>query len=50
MDKHLSEQEYIVFEAGTHTEAIKMNYRDYKKIVKPKVADLAIKLQPMRGA
>jgi Ala-tRNA(Pro) deacylase len=50
VDKHLSEQDYIVFEAGTHTEAIKMNYRDYKKIVKPKVADLAIKLQPMRGA
>jgi Ala-tRNA(Pro) deacylase len=50
VDKHLSEQDYIVFEAGTHTEAIKMNYRDYKKIVKPKVADLAIKLQSMRGA
>lgn len=50
VDKHLSEQDYIVFEAGTHTEAIKINYRDYKKIVKPKVADLAIKLQPMRGA
>ena len=50
VDKHLSQQDYIVFEAGTHTEAIKMNYRDYEKIVKPKVADLAIKLQPMRGA
>lgn len=50
VDKHLSEQDYIVFEAGTHIEAIKMNYRDYEKIVKPKVADLAIKLQPMKGA
>ena len=50
VDKHLSEQDYIVFEAGTHTDAIKMNYRDYKKIVKPKVADLGIKLEPMRGA
>jgi len=42
VDKHLSQQDYIVFEAGTHTEAIKMNYRDYEKIVKPKVHDLAI--------
>ena len=50
VDEHLSEQDYIVFEAGTHTEAIKMNYRGYEKIVKPKVAHLAIKLQPMRGA
>ena len=25
VDKHLSEQDYILFEAGTHTEAIKMD-------------------------
>jgi hypothetical protein len=31
-----------VFEAGTHTDAIKMGYRDYEKIVKPEVKDLAI--------
>jgi Ala-tRNA(Pro) deacylase len=50
VDKHLAAQDYIVFEAGTHTDAIKMSYRDYEKIVKPKVEDLAIKLQPMKGA
>jgi len=50
VDKSLSEQDYIVFEAGTHTDAIKMSYPDYENIVKPKVADLAIKLQPMKGA
>ncbi len=50
VDKHLAEQDYIVFEAGTHTDAIKMNYSDYEKIVKPKVEDLAIKFQPMKGA
>jgi Ala-tRNA(Pro) deacylase len=48
--KTLAEQGYIVFEAGTHTDAIKMMYADYEKIVKPEVADLAIKLQPMKGA
>jgi Ala-tRNA(Pro) deacylase len=50
VDKHLAEQDYIVFEAGTHTDAIKMSYSDYEKIVKPKVEDVAIKLHPMKGA
>jgi Ala-tRNA(Pro) deacylase len=50
IDKDLAEQEYIVFEAGTHTDAIKISYRDYENIVKPCVEDLAIKLHPMRGA
>ena len=50
VDQSLAEQDYIVFEAGTHTDAIKMSYGDYEKIVKPKVNDLAIKLQPMKGA
>jgi len=50
VDKHLAEQDYIVFEAGTHTEAIKISYNDYEKIVKPKVEDLGIKLHPMKGA
>ena len=50
VDEDLAEQDYIVFEAGTHTDAIKVSYRDYEKIVKPKVADVAVKLQPMKGA
>jgi Ala-tRNA(Pro) deacylase len=49
VDKSLAEEDYIVFEAGTHTEAIRLSYRDYEKIVKPQVKDLAIKIQPMRG-
>lgn len=49
VDKHLAEQDYIVFEAGTHTDAIKMSYRDYEKIVQPKVEDFATKMQPMKG-
>ena len=50
VEHSLAEQDYIVFEAGTHTDAIKMSYRDYEKIVKPNVNDLSIKLQPMKGA
>jgi Ala-tRNA(Pro) deacylase len=49
VDRSLAHEDYIVFEAGTHTDAIKMSYRDYEKIAKPRVEDLAIKLQPMKG-
>jgi Ala-tRNA(Pro) deacylase len=49
VDKNIAEQDYIVFEAGTHTDAIKLSYRDYAKIVKPKVGDLAVKIQPMKS-
>jgi len=50
VDKHLADQDYVVFEAGTHTDAIRMSYSDFEKIVRPKVEDLAIKLHPMKGA
>jgi Ala-tRNA(Pro) deacylase len=48
VDKRLSGEDYIVFEAGTHTDAIKLSYRDYEKTVKPQVEDLAIKIQPVK--
>jgi Ala-tRNA(Pro) deacylase len=41
VDERLTKQDYIVFAAGTHTDAIKLKYSDYEKIVKPQVADLA---------
>jgi len=44
----LAQEDYIVFEAGTHTDAIKVSYDDYEKIVKPRVEDLAVKIQPMK--
>ena len=33
----LAEDEVIVFNAGTHTELIKMSYQDFERLVKPKV-------------
>lgn len=33
----LTTNEKIAFNAGTHTEIIKMNYRDFQKIVNPKI-------------
>ena len=50
VEQSLAEQDYIVFEAGTHTDAIKISYRDYEKIATQEVKDLGIKLQPMKGA
>lgn len=42
VDQHLAEEDYIVFEAGTYTDAIKIRYQDYERAVQPVVADLAI--------
>src|SRR4029077_9322963 len=39
VDKRLTQKDCIVFEAGTRTDALKLNYRDYGRIVKPQVAD-----------
>ena len=42
VDQHLAQEDYIIFEAGTYTDAIKISYRDYARAVKPQVADLVI--------
>lgn len=39
----LIEDKEIAFNAGTHTELIKMQYKDYKKLVKPKVVRISSK-------
>ncbi|MBM3861603.1 MAG: deacylase [Verrucomicrobia bacterium] len=44
VDKSLTEDDYIVFEAGTHTDAIRMSYADYARLAEPTVADFAVKL------
>jgi Ala-tRNA(Pro) deacylase len=44
MDKSLAEDAPIVFEAGTHTDAIKMRGKDFAKIAHSEVADFAVKL------
>jgi Ala-tRNA(Pro) deacylase len=39
--KSLSEDEEIAFNAGTHTELIKMSYKDFERLVKPKVIEFS---------
>jgi hypothetical protein len=34
------------FRSGRYTDAIKLSYRGYEQIVKPRVGDLAIKVHP----
>lgn len=44
MDRVVTENEEIVFQAGDHMEAIKMRYSDYAELVRPIVADFTVKL------
>jgi Ala-tRNA(Pro) deacylase len=40
-DESLSQDEEIAFNAGSHTELIKLAYRDFEGLVKPKAAKFA---------
>lgn len=40
-DQSLQEDETVAFNAGTHSELVKMDLADYKRLVKPKIADIA---------
>ena len=44
LDQSLTGAGRIVFEAGTHSDAIKMSYADYERVAKPTIADFAVKL------
>ncbi len=44
VDATLTEDDEIAFNAGTHTEIIKLAYEDYHKLVEPKVVHLALEL------
>ena len=41
VDSSLTEDEEICFNATTHSEVIKMNYREYEKLVKPVIGTFA---------
>jgi Ala-tRNA(Pro) deacylase len=41
VDEILSQDQEIAFNAGSHTELIKLAYRDFERLVKPKVAKFA---------
>ena len=37
----LTEDDFIAFNAGSHTELIQMHYRDFERLVQPRVLDFA---------
>jgi Ala-tRNA(Pro) deacylase len=41
VDKTLTTDEYIVFNACTHTQSVKMKYADYERLVRPIAAEIA---------
>ena len=40
VDRELARQEYISFNAGTHTDVIAMRFNDFRKLAKPNIAHL----------
>lgn len=41
VDKRLAEDDEIAFNAGTHTEALNLAWKDFERLVSPKVARIA---------
>jgi Ala-tRNA(Pro) deacylase len=39
----LKEDEEIVFNAGSHTELIKLSYKDFERLVNPRIAEISYK-------
>jgi Ala-tRNA(Pro) deacylase len=50
VDQQLTEDETIVFQAGTHSETIHMPYADYARLVGPTVIDFARHRRQLRPA
>jgi Ala-tRNA(Pro) deacylase len=41
----LSEDPYIVFNAGTHRELVRLSYKDFANLVRPEVFSFSVKEQ-----
>jgi Ala-tRNA(Pro) deacylase len=39
VDRNLAVAEEVVFDAGSHSEAIKVTYKDFARVVRPTVGD-----------
>ncbi len=44
VDQVLTEDKFIVFQAGSHVETLKVKYSDYAQLVNPKVGDFSVHL------
>jgi Ala-tRNA(Pro) deacylase len=50
VDRALSKEDFIVFEAGTHTDAIKLKYKDYERAANPRIEDIAVQPRTVKRA
>jgi Ala-tRNA(Pro) deacylase len=41
VDKSLTEDEVVVFPAGTHTETMSVHYADFERLVEPTIVEFA---------
>jgi Ala-tRNA(Pro) deacylase len=41
VDQVITEDEFIVFQAGSHVETLKIKYSDYARLVNPRVGDFS---------
>lgn len=44
VDEHLASDEYIVFQAGSHRQSIRMAFEDYRRLVNPTIANISVEL------
>jgi len=42
LDQRLTQCEYVVFNAGTHTDTVKMSFSDFERLASPQVGDFAV--------
>ena len=42
VDRDLAREQYIAFNAGTHTELIAMKFNDYRRVAHPRLASIAM--------
>jgi len=50
VDEALARDEEIAFNAGSHTELIRMAYRDFERLVRPKVVRVAVRQAAAAGS
>lgn len=43
MDRALAEDDTIFFEAGNHHEAMRLKFKDFERLVRPKIGDFAVR-------
>jgi Ala-tRNA(Pro) deacylase len=41
VESHLKDDEEIAFNAGSHTELVRLPYQDYEQLVHPRVAEFS---------